>query len=379
MFALMVLQTTLPAQTSRAASLITVPTDFPTIQSAIDAASPGDTIKVLPGTYTEQLTISKSLTIIGSGQTVTIVKAPDVLEPGILGIPNIIEISDSATVTMKGFTIKGVEGDSCGTSPLDGLTAVSVQEDATIHLDSSAIDGCNFVAVRVGFPFFLPGGPQVGHATITRTEVDNYRFTGIAAFTEGSTLTVSRSSVVAAEAPEIAGQVGIVFEFGAKGIITYNKVSENLCNNPACGPDLLNEIQSFGIIALGADEGSVISYNDVSSNDGGIAVAGNSGCCKIDHNVLTNNRFVGVVVQDGEHTISNTKISGGNVGVAAIAFSVDTVATLDRVIIVGTITPTQELSVGATAEVVSAPRSVLTTQSATLASIPISMPLPLPT
>jgi len=123
----------------------------------------------------------------------------------------------------------------------------------------------------------------------------------------------------------------------------------------------------------------VISYNDVSSNDGGIAVAGNSGCCKIDHNVLTNNRFVGVVVQDGEHTISNTKISGGNVGVAAIAFSVDTVATLDRVIIVGTITPTQELSVGATAEVVSAPRSVLTTQSATLASIPISMPLPLPT
>jgi hypothetical protein len=52
---------------------ITVPTDFPTIQAAINASNPGDTIKVLPGTYTEQLTISKNLTIIGSGAKSTIV------------------------------------------------------------------------------------------------------------------------------------------------------------------------------------------------------------------------------------------------------------------------------------------------------------------
>lgn len=56
----------------------------------------------------------------------------------------------------------------------------------------------------------------------------------------------------------------------------------------------------------------------------------------------------------------------------------NTVAMLDRVTIVGTKTPTQELSVGATAEVVSAPRSVLTTQSAVASSVPISLPLPLP-
>lgn len=183
---------------------------------------------------------------------------------------------------------------------------------------------------------------------------------------------------MAAGAPEIAGPIGIDIVFGALAKIEHNKISGNICNNPLCGDNYETEFQGFGISPLEADSGTVISHNEVSNNDVGLGVIGNSGCCKIDHNILTNNRFFGVVVQDGEHTISNTKISGGNVGVLAAAFEVNTVATLDRVIIKGTTTPTQELPVGASAEVVFAPRSVITTQSASLASVPISMPLPLP-
>lgn len=62
------------------------------------------------------------------------------------------------------------------------------------------------------------------------------------------------------------------------------------------------------------------------------------------------------MISDGEHTISNTKIFGGNVGVAAIAFSANTVAILDHVKIVGATTPVQELpSDGFTAEIVFLP------------------------
>lgn len=73
------------------------------------------------------------------------------------------------------------------------------------------------------------------------------------------------------------------------------------------------------------------------------------------------NGFFGVVVQDGEHLISKTKIIGGKVDVLAVAFEVDTIATLARVIIAGAEIPTQEISDGATAKIVIVPRSGQTT------------------
>jgi len=44
---------------SAVAATIYVPDDYPTIQAAVDAANPGDTIIVSPGIYTEQITINK--------------------------------------------------------------------------------------------------------------------------------------------------------------------------------------------------------------------------------------------------------------------------------------------------------------------------------
>jgi len=48
---------------------LTVPDDHLTIQAAIDAAQPGDTVLIRAGRYTEALTITKSLRLVGEDRT----------------------------------------------------------------------------------------------------------------------------------------------------------------------------------------------------------------------------------------------------------------------------------------------------------------------
>jgi parallel beta-helix repeat protein len=324
-----------PTENSRPADIV-VPIDFPTIQEAIDAANDGDVIKILSSTYTEQITISKDLSIIGSGSKSTIIEAPPLeeLEPNVIGLPYIVEVNNEAEVTMEGFTIKGPQGTECGQ-----LIGISVIEDGTINLKSSVIKECTLNSVAVGFE-------GAGHATIIKTSITDYRDHGVFATGPNTTLTMSYNKVVGS-APDVVGINGILFARNATGTITNNEVTENICEIPdTCGPDWFTQIQAFGIVADNAGEGSVIANNYVTNNDAGISVAVKSGCCIVEQNTLKDNRFFGIVIEDSEQIISNTKIVGGNVGAAATANFDNTTAILDHVKIVGAETPIQALSSG---------------------------------
>ncbi len=76
---------------------IRVPTDYDTIQEAIDAADPGDTIYVYNGTYYERLTIVKSLTITGEDKSNTTIDGG--------GTGPVVDLMAN-NVTVSGFTVQ---------------------------------------------------------------------------------------------------------------------------------------------------------------------------------------------------------------------------------------------------------------------------------
>jgi parallel beta-helix repeat protein len=80
--------------------ILTVPDDYPTIQAAVSAAGPEDTVYVRKGVYTENIFISKSLTLQGEDRKTTIIDGG--------GSGNVVHITASQ-VRVSGFTVRNGE------------------------------------------------------------------------------------------------------------------------------------------------------------------------------------------------------------------------------------------------------------------------------
>jgi len=74
-----------------------LPACYPTIQAAVNAASPWDVVVVAPGTYKEDVTIGKALSLLGSGPDSTTIDAT--------GLANGIFVDGLSTVGLAHVTI----------------------------------------------------------------------------------------------------------------------------------------------------------------------------------------------------------------------------------------------------------------------------------
>lgn len=123
--------------------------DFTRIQDAITNASPGDTIRIDPGTYHEQIVIHKPLTLIGreggSGRpaisadqngTAVLISADKVFLKDLL-ITGARKEGEESVSAIFGTGISGISLDQC--SITDSENGVSLNTSANISISSSSI------------------------------------------------------------------------------------------------------------------------------------------------------------------------------------------------------------------------------------------------
>ena len=119
------------------ANTINVPADQPSIQAAIDSAGPGDTIRVSPGTYHEDIVIKSPLVqVVGASRDTTIIDGQG---------GGIIVWINASSVEFTGFTVRNSQRYGWGIH-VEQATNVNITSDA-ISTNSGDGEGVNLSGV----------------------------------------------------------------------------------------------------------------------------------------------------------------------------------------------------------------------------------------
>jgi hypothetical protein len=258
---------------------------YSTIQSAIDAATAGATIRVCAGTNPEQLLITKSMTIHGDNgamvQPVNVTANVSTLSEPTAAV---IYVSNAADVNIENLIIDGSKNGIMECAPF--LVGVLYQNSSGA-LDHNAIR-------RMELPFSL-NGCQSGDGvdvistgtpttvTVSNNSIHGYQKNGVTANEAGTTVVVRNNTVSGVGLTNGAAQNGIQIAFGAAGQVIANNVSNNEWE-PCTEPSTCSTAAT-GILVLESNN-VVVEQNTLNSNQLSVYVQANN--ANVQQNLVLN-------------------------------------------------------------------------------------------
>jgi hypothetical protein len=281
---------------------------FTTIQSAVNAATSGDVIRVCAGTYPEQVTITKSLTLRADNGVIVI---PSDMAQNSIGasggdsIAAVFVVQGVQDVVLDGFIVDGSNNGLTGCSPrLIGIdyenASGHIRHNAVRHMSLGSADlGCqsgNGIEVETG-------SGSASDVTINDNSIWDYQKNGITGNEQGTQLTVDGNVVSGiGPTPNIA-QNGIQIGFGAAGKVTNNTVSDNIysvCSSAASCPT-----NATGILVFQSD-GVAVRNNSLATNQIGVFIGGQNSV--VASNTISNSiALIGVaLVGNDDSAVRNT-------------------------------------------------------------------------
>jgi len=276
------------------------PLQYSTIQAAVNAANSGDTVQVCPGSYPEQVLITKSIGLTNvpnmASPTVAIPPGGAVQNTTLLP-PNqtfpvaaqiLVAPSTPVKVFIKGLVVDGT-GNNVQTCGMELIGIYYQNAGGTIENDTTqnqllppGYQGC-----QDGEGIFVEsqttGTPQLGIAGNT---VDTFDKNGITVSYAAADVIIKNNTVTGNGPIDYIAQNGIQLGYEATGHITGNTVS-NLIYTPGT-------YGSSGILLYGLDSGQYLKTPEVTSNtvsnaQYGIALAEANGTSGVLLPVSSNN------------------------------------------------------------------------------------------
>lgn len=232
---------------------------FTTVGAAVNAAAPGVTVRICPGTYVERIGVSRNLTLVGMGSS----PGDTVITNAQGNIVSIQSANADITVTIKNLRVTGTL-----VSSLYGAMFSSDGVDLT--LERVEITG-NSVSQNGG----SSGGAIFTFGKVTLIDsvvsLNNAKFGGGIYGFSGSTLTLTRSVVES----NIATQGGGVWNGGTLKLNEASRIRNN--QTPSAVGSGAGVYNNGGTVVL--NSGSSIAGNTSSGNpDNCVNANGGTGC-----------------------------------------------------------------------------------------------------
>jgi nitrous oxidase accessory protein NosD len=279
---------------------------YTTIQSAIDAASPGSNIRVCAGTYPEQLIINKTLQIYGdNGALVEPVGVTANVSTTSEPTAAVIFVQNAQNVQISGLIIDGIKNGLTECAPF--LVGVFYQNSSgTLHHNairnmylSPDLNGCQS---GDGVDVDSTGTPV--KVTVSGNSINGYQKNGVTGDDVGTTVSIQQNVVSGAGRTNGAAQNGIQIGFGAVGEIIGNSVANNYYL-PCTSADTCST-GATGILIFESD-GVTIESNTLESNQLNIYVQGNH--ANIQQNLIANSPVLdGISLFGDNNQVSLNKV-----------------------------------------------------------------------
>jgi hypothetical protein len=281
---------------------------YNSVDVAVDSSLPGDTVKVCPGTYTEQVSVpagKNGLTISSVVPLAAVLQAPPTIAADLVNFKAIVRISGSQNVSLLAFEVRGPGPAGCdsiryGVRVDDGASAKIVGNHIT-EIHDTPFSGCqNGVAILVGrdcpVPFCVPADVTFGQAYIANNRIDHYQKNGPTVSNARSSAVITNNYVQGIGPTPVIAQNGIQVSAGAVGYVTGNQVFDNTYSlAPAFG--------STGILVFNAGGATKVGDNLSARNDDNVGVYGTSGATIYGNRLFESTFFDGLYL--GADTSNN--------------------------------------------------------------------------